>query len=331
MAEAQVEYLAPEDTPEDQEVSLAPLNFQEPLEKFKNLFDRMADLRAKVILWESKTKIVDAKSRDEAIRLRTTVTRTAKAIEDAYLKLTEPARDYMKEVRAYATAAQVALIGSKDNAALGVAGRLTTKISDYAAECKRKEEEEKAKVLAAEKAAREKIEAERREREAQEKKRQEEEAARLEQVRLKALEEAKAAAQPTPEELAEGEVPSTDVEDHVLQAMEEEQARIDQERAAREKVEADRKAEEERQLDEENRKAAVGMARATGMGKVKGVKTVWAIELVNEELLDKKFMVFDPSKARKYLEGGFYNKNEQDPLKIIPGLSCLQVLGKGGK
>jgi len=41
--------------------------------------------------------------------------------------------------------------------------------------------------------------------------------------------------------------------------------------------------------------------------------------------------VFEPSKARKMLEAGMFNKKETDPEKIIPGLRCVVVLGKGGR
>ena len=64
---------------------------------------------------------------------------------------------------------------------------------------------------------------------------------------------------------------------------------------------------------------------------MKGVKDIWSKELIDESLLDKKFMTYDPAKAQKFLDGGFYDKKEKDPEKIIPGLRCVVVLGKGGR
>jgi hypothetical protein len=33
----------------------------------------------------------------------------------------------------------------------------------------------------------------------------------------------------------------------------------------------------------------------------------------------------------RWLDGGFYDKKEKDATKIIPGLRCVVVLGKGGR
>jgi hypothetical protein len=326
----EVEYLSAEETPEDQVVAIEPLKFTGVLEQFKNLFDRMGGIREKVILWEKKTVIKDAKSRDEAIRLRTMVTKTSKLIDDTRMAYQKEVLDGIKEMNQYAKDAQTPLTGTKDNPALGVAGRLTEKISKYAAECKRLEEELKAKALAEQRALEEKKAAEERERQAQEQKKREEEAARIEAVRLKALEEAKALEQ-AQGELAEGEVPSTDAEDHVLNAIYEEQARIDAERAEKEKAAEEKRIQDQKELDAQQQKTVTTMAVATAKGSVKGVKEIWSIELVDEEKLEKRFMTFDPAKARKWLDGGFYNKKETDAEKIIPGLRCVVVLGKGGR
>ncbi len=317
--QVEVEYLSPEEVPEDVTVELAPLQFTAPLEAFKNLFDQMADIRSKVILWESKTIIKDSNSRDEAIRLRTTVTRTAKAIEDAYLSLTEPAREYLKEVRAMATKAQEALIGTKSDPRIGVAGRLTTKVSDYAAECKRLEEEMKAKALAEQRRIEAEIEAKKREEEAKEQALQLEEQRQIEEIEKKKLEEAQAAGHDETDQM------EADF------AMEEAQGKIDSARTKREKLRKDQEIEDQRVKDEAQQKMVAELSKAEAKGKVKGVKEIWSIELVDEELLDKKFMVFETSKARKYLEAGMHNKKEKDPEKLIPGLRCVVVLGKGGK
>ncbi len=298
---------------------MVPIQIQTPLEQFKNLFDQMADIRKKVIMWESKTVIKDSKSRDEAIMLRTTVTRTAKAIEDAYLKLSEPARDYLKELRALATAAQVALIGSKDDPRLGVAGRLTTKVSDYAAECKRIEEEMKRKALAEQRRIDDEIAAKKAEADAKEQQLRLEEERRLADIEASRI----AAAQ------AEGHEETDQMEADI--AMAEEQARIDADRAKREEDKKKQEIEDQKVLDAADQKLANEMAVATSVGKTKGVKEVWSIELLDESLLPANVMSFDESKARKWLAGGFYNKKEKDPEKIIPGLRCVIVLGKGGK
>ncbi len=317
--QAEVEYLSPEDVPEDENVDIVPLAFPAPLEQFKNLFDRMASLRAKVVLWEEKTVIKNSKTRDEAIRLRTTVTQTAKAIEDVYLAWTKPLRDGLKEVRGYATQAQLDLIGTKENPRLGVAGRLTTKVSDYAAECKRLEEELKRKALAEQKRIEDEIAAKKAEEDAKEQARQLEENLRLQQIEEEALAQAQKEGQTETDQMA------ADI------AREEERARIEQERVAREKAKKDREIADQKAKDEAQQKMVNEMAKANSVGRVKGVKEIWSIELVDEDLLDKKFMVFEPSKARKILEAGMYNKKETDPEKIIPGLRCLVVLGKGGR
>jgi hypothetical protein len=313
-----VEYLEPEETP-DAVVDLVPLNFGSPLEQFKNLFDRMANIRAKVILWEEKTVIKDSKTRDQAIQLRTTVTRTAKAIEDAYLSLTEPARAYLKEVRGYATQAQVALIGTKDDPALGVGGRLTKKVSDYAAQCKREEEEAKRKALAEQKRIEDEIAAKKAEAEAKEQALRIEEDRRIQEIEAAKLAQAQ----------AEGHDETDQMEADL--AMAEEQARIDAERAQRDKAKRDQEIADQKAKDEAQQKMVNEMAKATSKGKVKGVKEIWSKELVDESLLDKQFMTYDPAKAQKWLDGGFYNKKETDPEKIIPGLRCVIVLGKGGR
>lgn len=319
----EVEYLAPDDLPEDLKTELAPLELKTPLEHFKNLFDGMQDIRKKVILWEEKTKIKDSKSRDEAIMLRTTVTRTAKAIEDTYLRLTEPARDYLKQVRALATEAQVALIGTKDDPSLGVAGRLTVKVSDYAVECKRLEEEMKKKALAKQKLIEDEIEAWDMEAKFREERLQEEENLRLEQLREQALIKAQE------EGHDEREVQTADLVADL--ALQEETARIEGERAKREKEQKDQQLENEKKLNQAKQETTNTFAVATGKGKVKGVQEIWTIELLDESLLDRKYLIYDETKVRAALKNGFYDKKEKDPEKIIPGCRCRLVLGKGGK
>lgn len=330
MQQVEAEYLSPEQVPDDATVEMVPIEFPAPLEQLKNLFDRMASIREQVIVWEKNTLITNSKTRDEAIRLRTTVTRTAKLIEDTYLAVTAPLRDGLKEARGYASNAQLALVGTKDQPALGVAGRLTTKISDYASQCLREEQEQKRKALAEQKRIEDEIAARKAKAEAEERIKRQEEEQRIEEVRLKALEEANKKAKPQ-EELAEGEIPNDDAEMEVLNAMAEEQARIEELRVKRE---AERKSQEiadQKAKDEAQQKMVTEMAKAEHKGQVKGVQEIWTIELLDEEALDKKFMVFDPGKARAFLKAGFHNKKETDPEKIIPGLRCVSVFGKGGK
>ena len=321
MAETQVEveYLDGQEIPADAEVTLAPLAITTPLEHFKNLFDRMAQLRDQVVLWEKKTVITNAPTRDQAIQLRTVVTRTAKLIEEARLKLVEPVQKYLKEVKGYSDQAQEALVGTKDNPMLGVAGRLTQKISDHAAACKRLEEEMKAKALAEQKRVEAEIQARQEEAFAKE------QALRLEeQHRLDAIEASRLAA-----EQAEGHNETDQMAADLARG--EEQARIDADRAQREKAQRDQEIADQKAADAAQQKTVNTMAVATAMGKVKGVKEIWVIELVDETLLDKKFMAFDPAKARKWLDGGFHDAKEKDANKIIPGLRCVLALGKGGR
>lgn len=321
--EVEVEYLTPEDVPEDIKVELSPLSFSTPIELFKNLFDSMVGIRSKIKIWESKTRISNAKTRDEAIQLRTTVTRTAKAIDEAYLELSKPAREYLEQLRELKEQAKIDLVGTKDNPALGVAGRLTTKISDYAAECKRIEEEMKAKALAEQKALEEKKAAEERERQMEEMRLREEENRRLEEIQKKKELEAEQRAANEGSDVVD--MADTDI------AVEQEQARIDAERAERERVAEQKRIQDEKELEEQQRKTVNTMAIAASKGKVKGVQDVWTIELIDETLLDKKYMIFEPAKARAALKAGFYDKKEKDAEKIIPGLRCVLVLGKGGK
>lgn len=318
-----IEYLAPDDTPEDEVVSIAPLQFPGHLEQLKNLFDRMADIRSKVTLWEKKTVIKDSKSRDEAIRLRTLVTGTAKAIEETYLKITAPLREGIKEARSYATDAQVALIGTKDDPRLGVAGRLTAKVSDYAVKCKAEEEAMKTKALAEQRRINDEIEAWQMEAKWKEERLQLEEDLRLEHLREQALQKAKE------EGHGDREVQTDDLAADL--EMEEAQAKIDADRAKRAEETQKQEIENQKVIDATQQRTVNTLAVATSHGKVKGVKKVWSIELISEKLLDKKYMVFDPSKARKMLEADMYDKDEKDPEKIIPGLRCVVVLGKGGK
>lgn len=313
------EYLSAEEVPEDQPTSLAPLGFSEPLEQFQILFNEMAGIRAKVILWEQKTVITNPKTRDEAIRLRTTVTSTAKAIEDAYLSITEPARNYLKEVRQMATQAQIALVGTKDDKSLGVAGRLTTKISNFAADCLRIEEEMKAKALAEQRRVEAEIEAKRKEEQAKEVARQLEE-----DRRIKEIEDAKIA-----QANAEGRTETDQLEADV--ATEEEMGRIEADRAQRKEAMRLQEIEDKKKIDEQERKTLNTMAIATAKGQVKGVQEVWSIELMDESLVPRNLMSYDEKKARAWLKGGFHDKKEKDAEKIIPGLRCVIVLGKGGK
>ncbi len=315
----QSELLPPEEEQQEAKVEIQPLRIDTPLEQFKNLFDRLADIRSKVILWEKNTVIKDAKTRDEAIALRTTVTRTAKFIEDTRKALQKPVQEYIKEMNGYAAKATEALTGTKENPMVGVAGRLTQKISEYAAECKRLEEELKRKALAEQKRIEDELAAKKAEEDAREQARQLEENLRLEAIEKEALEKAQAEGQTETDQMA------ADI------AREEERARIEQDRVAREKAAKDREIADQKARDEAQQKMVAEMAKATSQGKVKGVKEIWSIELMDESLLDKKFMVFDESKARKFLDGGFYDKKEKDPEKIIPGLRCLVVLGKGGR
>ena len=198
-------------------------------------------------------------------------------------------------------------------------GKLTKKINDYAEDCKREAEELKRKALAEQKKVEDEIAAWETEMEMREQQRrilEEQEIAKL-------AEEARVKAQ------AEGRDETDQMEADI--AFQESQARIDADRAAREKEAEDQRIANQKAKDEAQQKTNNTFAVATSVGKIKGVKTVWAIELLKESELDRQFMVFDESKARKWLDGGFYNKDEKNPEKIIPGLRCRQVLGKGGR
>ncbi len=87
-------------------------------------------------------------------------------------------------------------------------------------------------------------------------------------------------------------------------AMAEAQAKIDADRAAREEAKRKQDIADEKAKDEAQRKLVNELAVATAKGKVKGVKEIWSKELVDESLLDKQFMTYDPSKAQKWLDGG---------------------------
>ena len=317
--EVEAEYI-PVDGFETEEVTeLAPLEIKAPLEDWKNLFDRMSDIRKKLILWEEKTVIKNPQTRDQAIQLRTLATRTAKLIDEARLNAQKGVQDYIKKMNEFAKEAVVPLIGTKEEPNKGVAGRLTKKISDFAAECLRIEEEMKRKALAEQKRIQDELDAKKREEEMKEEALRQEEELRLRNLE----EEARKKAQ------AEGHTETDQMVADI--AVAEEQARIDAERAKREEEQKKRDIEAQRLKDEADQKMAQQMAVATAKGKVKGVQEIWSIELVDEEKLDKKFMVFDESKARAFLKAGFHNKNEKDPEKVIPGLRCVVVLGKGGK
>ena len=317
--QAEAEYLSPEEVPEDLTIEMVELRFGTPLEQFKNLFDRMNPLREKLNIWESKAVVKDTKSRDDLIMVRTTSTRTAKAIEDAYLSSTQWARDYLKEVRAYATNAQIALIGTKDNPALGVSGRATIKISNYAAKCLREAQEAKRKALADQKRIDDEIKAKQLAAWVAEQALKLEEDRKIQEIEAAAIANAQ----------AEGHGEDDQMEADI--AMAEAQAQIDADRAYRDRKKKEQDIADQKAADEAQQKLVNELAVATSKGKAKGVKETWSKELIDESLLDKQFMTYDPSKAQKWLDGGFYNKKETDAEKIIPGLRCVIVLGKGGK
>lgn len=317
--QVEAEYIPVEGFETEEVTELAPLRIETPLEQWKNLFDRMGDIRKKLILWEEKTVIKSPKTRDEAIQLRTLATRTAKMIDEARLNGQKEIRDYIEKMNGYCKEAIVPLIGTKEAPGQGVAGRLTEKISAYAEECLRLEEEMKQKALAEQRRIEEEIRAKEEEAKIKEEAIRQEEELRLRHIEEEAFKKAQ-----------EGGHTETDQMMADL-AREEEQARIDAERAERERKLEEQRIENQRLQDEADRKLANDMAQATAKGKVKGVQEIWSIELIDEELLDKKFMVYDESKARAALKNGFYNKKEKDAEKLIPGLRCVVVLGKGGK
>lgn len=316
--QVQAELLPDDEVIEDIVVDIQPLSIATPLEHFKSLFHRMADIRNKVILWESKTVIVSPKTRDEAIRLRTEVTKTAKLIQEARMNLVKPIQEYLAEVKSYADEACLPLAGTGPNDSTGVSGRLTKKINAYAEEQKRIEEETKRKALAALALKQAEIEAWELENKYREEQKRQEEDLRLQQIHEKALAEAQ----------AKGHTETDEMQADL--AMAEEQARIDAERAKRDEEAEQQRIQKEKELDEAQRKTYGEIARATT--KVKGVKAVWSIELLEgqEDKLPRNVLTFDMSKARKWVDGGFHG-TEKDPLKIIPGCRVVSVLGKGGK
>lgn len=315
----EVEYLPFEKTPDEDISSLVPLKILTPLEQWADLFHRMANIRNQVITWEENTKIVDTKTRDEAIRLRTLVTQTAKSIDDVRQAMQKEILDYIREMNQLAKDAINPLVSPKEIAAQGVAGRLTDKINAFAVEQKRKEEEIKKALLAEKRHADDWADALIEEGRMKEARIRLEEDLKLQAIEAQALAEAQAQGQTETDQMA------ADI------AREEAQAQIDQERADREaKLQAD-EAAAQKIKDDAQQKVVVGFAQATGAGKVKGVKEIWQIELIDESKLDRAFMVFDQAKAKKWLDGGFYDKKEKDAEKIIPGLRCIVVLGKGGR
>lgn len=319
--QVEIEYLSPEQTPEDQEITIPVLSIQTPLEHFKNLFDAMAQIRAQVITWESKTLIKDNKSRDEAIRLRTLVTSTAAKIEEARKAAQKPIREYVEEMNQLAKDARLPLVGENASDPAGVCGRLTKKINDWAVFCQKEEERMKREALARQKMVEDEIEAREMERKMQEERLRLEEDLRLEKLRQEALEKAQA------EGHGDREVQTDDLAADL--AMQEEQARIDAARAAREKEEEDKRAAEQKEKDKVQQQTVSTMAVATHKGKVKGVKEIWSIEEVDPDLVPREFCSPDMKKIRKYVESGV--SREKDAMKIVPGYRCVVVLGKGGK
>jgi hypothetical protein len=106
-------------------------------------------------------------------------------------------------------------------------------------------------------------------------------------------------------------------------------ARIECERAAREKAEKDRQAEEETAKAVAQSQMVNEMAKATAKGKTKGVRDIWVIEVVDETLIPEQYKTYDPKKARAYVEAGF--SKEKDAEKIIPGLRCYKALNSTGR
>ena len=187
----------------------------------------------------------------------------------------------------------------------------------YAQECKRLEDEQKAKALAERRAEEARILAEQKAREAEEEKLRAQEAEQIARAKKEAEKAAKKAGDDMTARMQAEEAAKAAA------------AKIEAERAARDKAEADRRAEEQARADAAQAKMAQDMAKATGVGKTKGVKNVWVIEITNDKLIPEQFKTYDPKKAKAYVEAGL--SNETDENKIIPGLRCYKVLTGSGR
>lgn len=299
--------------------ALVPLEIKTPLQQWKDLFIKMTQVRQQAILWESKTKITDIKTRDEAIALRTYVTRLKTKIEEVRKAMQAPVADYIKEMNQYAKDAYLPLAGEKADDPQGVAGRLTKKINDFAAWQAAEEARIKKEALARQKMIEDEIEAHRLEREMEEQRQRQEEEKRLADLHAETLKKAQA------EGHVETDLMMADI------AMEQEQAKIDADRAQREKAEKDRKAAEEATKDAAQQATVNTMATATAAGRVKGVKKIWVIEAIagKEKEVPRQFCMPDETKIRKYVESEV--SDETDAEKIVPGYRCYVALGKGGR
>jgi hypothetical protein len=188
---------------------------------------------------------------------------------------------------------------------------------EYNQECARKEAEQKAKALAAQRAEEVRIAAERRQREAEEEKLRAQEAEKIRRQKETALKDAKKA--------GDNATARVQAEEEAKAAA----AKVEAARAERERAERERVAAEEREKDEAHKKMVNEMAQATAQGKQKGVKNIWIIEIVDEKKIPEQFKTYDPMKARKYCEAGV--SQETDAEKIISGLRCYQVLKSSGR
>lgn len=291
------------------ESELPMLRLSTPLQTLKEYFDKMAATQERALTWAENCVIDSPASRDEARNERKALQAFAKAVDETRLQIKQPVEDYLTEFKVICDEViERAKKGVAIYDAKGVA---------YAQECTRRENEEKAKALAARRAEEERIAAERRQREAEEEKTRLQEAERIAKIRKQAEAEAKNAKDKMTAKLQADE------------AAKAEEARIGAERAARDKAEADRKAQEERELHEANAKAANELAKATGHGKTKGVKTDWVIEIVDERAIPEQFKTYDSSKAKAYLKAGL--SAESHELKIIPGLRCYTTVKSSGR
>lgn len=304
--ENQAELLPPEnETVQD----LPMLRIQTSLETLKNYFDEQAKGIARTIEWAKNAIIDSPKSRDEARDIRKNLAAFKKAIDEKRLLSKKPVEDFLTEYKEVCDAViAIAEEGIQIIDAKGVA---------YAQECKRREDEEKAKALAAKKAEEDRILAERKKREAEEAERQAKEA---EEVARK-KKEAEAAAKKAGDNMT--------AKLQAEEAARAESAKVEAARAQREKEESDRQAAENAQLDQAQAQMVGEMAKATGHGKTKGVKNVWVVEVVDEKKVPREFCSYDPKKAKKYVEAGI--SQETDALLIIPGLRCYQVLTGSGR
>lgn len=305
-----VEVLAPLSEAESRE--MVPLKILTPLEEVFAEFDAIAAVTERFLEWADKIQVVDAATRDQAMSEARSLVRTAKLLEDKRLFKQEPIKQFITDFKAYVDAKRAPILAKVKV--------YDEKVVAYGLECKRREDEEKATLLAEKRKEQDKIEAQQREREMKEQELRQQEEERLEKIEAETRAKANAAGQIETDQM------------HADFAREEERARIDQARADREREERDRKIEEDRRASEAQQRMATGIAQTKGANRVKGLKTVWAFELVDESQLPRQFLTYDEKKVRSYLNAGLADQ-EKDELKRVPGMRCWEAVQaqRGGR